>query len=84
MIQRVLRTATGFAEAAQLDRQDIAAMTFEERISEVERLRRIWFGEDPAESRLDRVLVSADRPLIESPVQMSIIYGWCTDIASGK
>jgi hypothetical protein len=49
MIERILRTATGFAEAAEIDRQDIAAMTFEERISEVERLRRIWFGEDRPE-----------------------------------
>jgi hypothetical protein len=56
MTERVLRTANGFAEADELDRQDVARMTFEERISEVERLRRIWFGEDRAESRLDRVL----------------------------
>jgi hypothetical protein len=60
VIERVLRTATGFTEAAELDRQDIARMTFEERISEVEKLRRIWFGEDRAESRLDRVLECAD------------------------
>jgi hypothetical protein len=52
MIDRVTRTANGFAEAAALDRQDVAAMTFEERISEVERLRSIWFGVDRAESRL--------------------------------
>jgi len=38
-------------------------MTFEERISGVERLRRIWFGEDRAESRLDRVLECADSPI---------------------
>jgi hypothetical protein len=35
-------------------------MTFEQRISEVERLRRIWFGEDRAQSRLDRVLECED------------------------
>jgi hypothetical protein len=60
MIERFLRTANGFAEASELDRDDVAAMTFEERISEVERLRRIWFGEDRAESRLDRVLECVD------------------------
>ena len=50
MIEHVLRTASSFAEAAELDRQDVARMTFEQRISEVERLRRIWFGEDRAEA----------------------------------
>jgi hypothetical protein len=62
MIERILRTADSFAEAAELDRLDVARMSFEERISGVERLRRIWFGEDCAESRLDRVLVCADLP----------------------
>jgi hypothetical protein len=60
MIERVLRVPSSFGEAAELDRRDVAAMSFEERISGVERLRRIWFGEDRAQSRLDRVLVSAD------------------------
>jgi predicted Rdx family selenoprotein len=58
MIERVLRTANGFAEASKLDRDDVAAMTFEERISEVERLRRIWFGEDRAESRPHKVFIT--------------------------
>ena len=60
MIERVFRVANGFGEAATLDRSDVAAMSFEERISGVERLRRSWFGEDRAESRLDRVLVCVD------------------------
>jgi hypothetical protein len=62
MMKRILRIAGGFEEAAEIDRRDVAAMSFEERISGVERLRRVWVGEDRAESRLDRVLVCADRP----------------------
>jgi len=45
MIERVLRVASSFREAAELDRRDVAAMSFEDRISGVERLRRVWFGE---------------------------------------
>jgi hypothetical protein len=60
VIKRILRVAKSFAEAREMDRDDVAAMSFEERISGVERLRREWFGEDRAESRLDRVLVVAD------------------------
>jgi hypothetical protein len=62
MIERIIRVADSFEEAAELDRQDVASMSFEERISGVERLRRSWFGEDRAESRLERVLVCADPP----------------------
>jgi hypothetical protein len=62
MIERIVRTAHSFEEAAEIDRQDVAAMSIEERISGVERLRRVWFIEDRAESRLDRVLVCADLP----------------------
>jgi hypothetical protein len=46
MIERIVRVADSFEEAADLDRQDVASMSFEERISGVERLRRSWFGED--------------------------------------
>src|SRR5690242_19474453 len=45
-IQRTIRIAASFDEAARLDREDVAALSFEERISGVERLRRAWFGED--------------------------------------
>jgi hypothetical protein len=62
MIERVIRIANTFAEADAFDRADIAALSLEERISGVERLRRVWFGEDRAQSRLERVLVCADRP----------------------
>jgi hypothetical protein len=62
VIERVVRIAGSFREAERMDRDDLAAMSFEERISAVERLRRERFGEDRAESRLERVLVSADRP----------------------
>jgi hypothetical protein len=62
VIERMIRVANSFREAERMDRVDIAAMSLEERISAVERLRRERFGEDRAESRLDRVLVSADRP----------------------
>ena len=62
MMKRILRIAGGFEEAAEIDRRDVAAMSFEERISGVERLRRVWVGEDRAESRLERVLVCVDRP----------------------
>src|ERR1700690_2796806 len=62
VIERIVRVASSFREAERMDHADLAALTFEERISAVERLRRERFGEDRAESRLDRVLVSADRP----------------------
>ncbi|MCC6556275.1 MAG: hypothetical protein IT372_25220 [Polyangiaceae bacterium] len=67
VIERIIRTAQSFEEADEIDRQDVAAMSFEERISGVERLRRIWFGEDRAESRLDRVLECADLPSRPAP-----------------
>jgi hypothetical protein len=60
MIERVIRIANTFAEAEAFDRADIAALSMEARISGVERLRRSWFGEDRAQSRLERVLVCAD------------------------
>jgi hypothetical protein len=62
VIERIIRTANSFEEAAELDRDDVAAMSLEERISGVERLRRIWLLENRAESRLDRVLERADLP----------------------
>jgi hypothetical protein len=62
VIERLVRVANSFEEADEIDRQDVAAMSFEERISGVERLRRVWFGEDRAESRLERVLERADLP----------------------
>jgi hypothetical protein len=65
VIERVVRVASSFREAERMDRADLAAMSLEERISAVERLRKERFGEDRAESRLDRVLVSADRPTRE-------------------
>ena len=68
VIARIVRVAESFEEAARLDHDDVAALSFEQRISGVERLRREWFGENRAESRLDRVLVSADRPSRAVPV----------------
>jgi hypothetical protein len=60
MIERIVRVASSFDEARSMDEDDIARLSFEERISAVERLRRIWFGEDRAESRLERVLEVID------------------------
>jgi hypothetical protein len=51
-IERVVHAACSFREAEEIDRSDIAAMSFEERISAVEHLRRQRSGEDRAESRL--------------------------------
>jgi hypothetical protein len=65
VIERVVRVANSFREAERMDRDDLATMSLEERISMVERLRRDRFGEGRAESGLDRVLVSADRPTSE-------------------
>jgi hypothetical protein len=62
VIERVIRVANTFEEAEAFDREDIVALSLEERISGVERLRKVWFGEDSSQSRLDRVLVCADRP----------------------
>src|ERR1700722_11137061 len=61
MIERILRVARSFEEAATMDREDNARLSLEERVSAVDRLRRIWFGEDPAECGLVRVLVALDR-----------------------
>ncbi|MEI7893789.1 MAG: hypothetical protein WCI05_11895 [Myxococcales bacterium] len=66
VFEKVLRVASTFSEVEAMDREDLARLTFEERISAVETLRRVWFGEDRPESRLERVLVVADlheRPL---------------------
>jgi pimeloyl-ACP methyl ester carboxylesterase len=60
VIERILRTASSFRELEEYDRRDLARLSLEERISAVEKLRRIWFGEDPAKSRLERVLVASD------------------------
>ncbi len=45
VIERILRVAKSFDEARAMDQEDVAALSFEERISGVERLRREWFGE---------------------------------------
>jgi hypothetical protein len=71
VIERIIRMASSFEEAAEIDRQDVESMSIEERISGVERLRRVWFIEDRAESRLSRVLVSADLPT--RPVPLYVI-----------
>ena len=55
-----MRTAGSFREVEEFDRQDMARLSLEERVSAVEQLRRISFGEDRAQSRLDRVLVVTD------------------------
>jgi len=60
-MEPVLRVAKSFREAAEIDRRDIAALSLEERISLVEAIRRKHFDESGAESRLERVLVCADR-----------------------
>ena len=62
VIERIVRVAENFREAEGMDRADLAEMSLEQRISAVERLRRERFGEDRAESRLERALVGADRP----------------------
>ncbi len=65
-MERIIRVASSFEEAEAADREDLARLSFEERISEVAELRRIWFGESQVRSRLVRVLESADlasRPL---------------------
>jgi hypothetical protein len=67
VIERIVRVASSFEEADALDRQDVAAMSFEERISGVERLRRVWFGEGRAQSLLTRVLERADLPARSVP-----------------
>jgi hypothetical protein len=60
MIERIVRVAASFEEAAAFDREDLARLSMEERISEVDRLRRTWFGENPTQSRLVRVLIALD------------------------
>jgi hypothetical protein len=62
VIRRVLRVASSFAEADELDRRDVAELPFEERMMDVEGLRRQYFGEHRVQSRLDRVLTCADLP----------------------
>jgi four helix bundle protein len=44
VIKRILRIANSFEEAARFDREDVAALSFEQRISAVELLRRERFG----------------------------------------
>ncbi len=60
VIERILRVAHSFEEVEEFDRQDMARLSLEERVSAVEQLRRIWFGEAKAQSRLDRILVATN------------------------
>jgi endonuclease/exonuclease/phosphatase family metal-dependent hydrolase len=60
VIERILRAAQSFEEVEKLDRQDMARLSLEERVSAVEQMRRTWFGEAPTQSRLDRILVATD------------------------
>jgi hypothetical protein len=55
-MDRILRTVRSHREAEVCDRDDLQRLSIEERISAVEQLRRVWFGEAQAESRVERVL----------------------------
>src|ERR1017187_4924454 len=48
VIERILRAAHSFEEVEEFDRQDMARLSLEERVSAVEQLRRTWFGEASA------------------------------------
>lgn len=54
-MDRTLRSADSHEEAAELDQTDLSRLTFEERINAVDQLRKVWFGEDRAQPRLERV-----------------------------
>jgi hypothetical protein len=56
LMDRTLRSADSHEEVAEMDRADLSLLTFEERISAVEHLRRVWFGEDRTQPRLSRIL----------------------------
>jgi hypothetical protein len=60
VVERILRAAHSFEEVEEFDRQDMARLSLEERVSAVEQLRRTWFGEARAQSRLDRILVATN------------------------
>ena len=60
VVERILRAAHSFEEVEEFDRQDMARLSLEERVSAVEQLRRTWFGEAPTQSRLDRILVATN------------------------
>jgi len=55
-MDRTLRSADSHEEAAELDEADLSLLTFEERINAVEELRKVWFGEDRTQPRLERIL----------------------------
>ena len=55
-MERILRSVRGHQEAEACDRADLELMTFEERINAVEQLRKVWFGENRAQRRLERLL----------------------------
>src|ERR1041385_8276280 len=58
-VQRVLRVATR-RDSDDLDGEDLAQTTPEERIAAVERLRQEWFGDFAPERRLARALACSD------------------------
>ena len=59
-VKVTLRVASSFEEADAIDARDLARLDSIARLSAVERLRRIWFGEARTESRLERVLRCLD------------------------
>jgi hypothetical protein len=56
----MIRKANTFAEADAFDLEDVARLTFSERLAALADLRRVWFGEDRDRSRLVRVLTTTD------------------------
>ena len=55
-MERILRSALGHKAAEAFDRADLERLSFEERINAVEQLRKVWFGENRAQPRLERLL----------------------------
>lgn len=56
----MIRRANTFSEADAFDLEDVARLTFSERLAALADLRRVWFGEDRDRSRLVRVLTTTD------------------------
>ena len=54
-IERILRVSS-LQDADDADREDLALMTLEERMSRVEAIRRRWLDEASTERGLERVL----------------------------
>jgi hypothetical protein len=61
-VERVLEVVHSFAEAEERDRQYWWSRTPEERLSHMEVLRRLNYGEAASTGRLQRFLEVAQRP----------------------